>query len=264
MQQIKEKFSHPDQTKYGSLQSCIRTNDLDLVGDGSHLTYFEMLGNFSFGGEDYFHSIDLWDSIVKDLKIPVSYVTYHPSQIEHQNYWIHKGYQTKPDESCKWSDGNIGGYCCELFVNDLEIGNLVNTLGHSTDVGFGLERLCQVVEQKTRVDETSIFRQDLHPIVRDHCRTLKSLKENGVTPGYKTRGTVCRRLIQRVLKYEEDYPKLKEFEDWFEEEKKLQHKRLATGKRVWWKHKNKSPEFWKSTFGLTLEDFELLKEMKNG
>jgi len=77
MQRVKPRFSNPDNTKYGSLQSCIRTNDLELIGDGSHLTYFEMLGNFSFGRGDYEESVELWDSILKDLNIPVDYLKYH-------------------------------------------------------------------------------------------------------------------------------------------------------------------------------------------
>ena len=63
---------HPLGTRLTDYQKCVRTNDIDEVGDNRHLTYFEMLGNWSLG--DYFkeESIQMsFDFLTKELHIPV-------------------------------------------------------------------------------------------------------------------------------------------------------------------------------------------------
>ena len=255
MQRVRKRFLTPDGSRHGSLQSCVRTNDLELVGDGSHLTYFQMLGNFHFGGS-YEASAELWHSILLDFQIPVDSVHCHPDRPDHQLLWRKLGYEIQDDLECVWSDGEIGGHCCEIYSRGLEIGNLVNTLDHSVDVGFGWERLIQVNENVSRVDETYLFGR-FHPIVSDHSRTLELFWRHGITPGNKHRNYVCRRLIRRMLPYLEDHKFV--FQDWVDSEKEQLRRRLLDAKKLWKRHKNQSPEWWWSTCGILPEEIRSLQ-----
>ena len=63
--------THPSGTRLTDFQKCVRTNDIEEVGDNRHLTYFEMLGNWSLG--DYFkeESIKMsYDFLTQELNIP--------------------------------------------------------------------------------------------------------------------------------------------------------------------------------------------------
>ena len=62
--------SHPSGTRIVDSQKCFRTQDIDVVGDNSHTTYFEMLGNWSLG--DYFKldQIDwMFDFLTNEIKL---------------------------------------------------------------------------------------------------------------------------------------------------------------------------------------------------
>jgi alanyl-tRNA synthetase len=262
MQGFKPRFSQPDGGKEGTLQSCIRTNDIEEVGDGTHLTYFQMLGNFSFGNNDYSVSVEMWVELLKKFKLFNDCVIHiHPSQEIHRNIWLKYTSQLENDPSCQWSDGTIGGYCCEVYYHGLEIGNLVNPLEHSTDVGFGFERLVQVIQGKNRVDETDLFDQSLDPISRDHVRTLLLLQENGILPGNKGRNYQTRRLCRRILQRNPLFT-YKGLEQMFESERRKLTEVVRLGKRMWLKYQTESEQWWKETVGMTKEELKPLLNHK--
>lgn len=88
--------THPEGKRLTDYQKCVRTVDIDEVGDNRHLTYFEMLGNWSLG--DYFkeESIKMsFEFLTKELGIPVEKLSVTvfagdddcPRDVESANIW---------------------------------------------------------------------------------------------------------------------------------------------------------------------------------
>jgi len=141
MNQFKDVFlglEKRDYVRAASAQKCVRAggkhNDLENVGyTARHHTFFEMLGNFSFG--DYFKQGAItyaWEFLTKILKIPADklYVTVYYSDEEAYTIW-HKQIGLTPDRIIKigdkpgggsdnfWQMGEIGpcGPCTEIFYD---------------------------------------------------------------------------------------------------------------------------------------------------
>jgi len=84
----------PPNPRLTSCQKCFRTTDIEVVGDSSHLTFFEMLGNFSVG--DYFKQETIswaWEFVTQHLKLPPErlWITIFLDDDESFNYWREVG-----------------------------------------------------------------------------------------------------------------------------------------------------------------------------
>jgi alanyl-tRNA synthetase len=109
MQQFKEQFLGRinDFTKATTSQKCLRTDDLDEVGKTDfHHTFFEMLGNFSFG--DYFKKDAIhwaWEFLTQVMKIPTDKIwvsVYHEDR-EAEDVWL-KEIKISPKKLVKLGD----------------------------------------------------------------------------------------------------------------------------------------------------------------
>ena len=137
MVQFKNVFTGAEKRPYkraASVQKCVRAggkhNDLDVVGyTARHLTFFEMLGNFSFG--DYYQEAAIeyaWTYIreVAGLSKDRLWVTVYPTDKEARRLW--KKIAGLPDErivdheSNLWAMGPLGpcGYNSEIFYDQGE------------------------------------------------------------------------------------------------------------------------------------------------
>lgn len=224
-----------------SIQKCFRTSDIDEVGDDTHLTFFEMLGNFSFGGYFKKEAITLaYEFITKELGLKIDYVSVFssggegnfnvPSDRESEEIWRGLGVSEvrkfgRADNF--WGPTGVEGPCgptTEIYVDGVEIWNLVfNEYFLSRDgkleplpqkgidTGMGFERLVSKVQGVKNIFETDLFIPiiDLIPstnlktkrIFADHFRSAIFLVADGVLPSNQGQGYILRRILRRVIRF---------------------------------------------------------------
>ncbi|MCF7833827.1 MAG: alanine--tRNA ligase [Candidatus Pacebacteria bacterium] len=203
MQQFKPYYIAPENAlkdfgskNTASSQKCVRTGDIEEVGDTTHLTFFEMFGNFSFGGYEKEEAIKYaFEFITKELGLNISYVTifegseFVPKDEESKKIWQDLGIKDVREQGMDdvfWGPTGLDGpcgptteiYCKNASMQDVEIWNIVfnqyfcdgsrekldkgeaNLKKLETfgiDTGMGFERLLATVEKKESVYDTSLF-----------------------------------------------------------------------------------------------------------
>ena len=180
-----------------SIQKCFRTTDIEEIGDETHLTFFEMLGNFSFGsvinddpqnfGNDgYFKRAAIYWAyeFIKKLGLEIDYVTVFggekniPFDEESYKIWQEIGFSEdkilkRGREDNFWGPTGDEGPCgptTEIYIGDIEIWNLVFNEYYQdkngnlkkiefpgVDTGMGFERLMKILQASPTIFETDLF-----------------------------------------------------------------------------------------------------------
>ena len=177
--------------RLASIQKCFRTSDVGEVGDESHHTFFEMLGNFSVG--DYFKDLAIplaWNFLTQELKLDPKRMFASvfagepgiPKDEEAIKIWQEEvpGIEIREQgrEDNFWGPpGKTGpcGPCSEIYYvledgREIELWNLVfmeyfkdeegrfhKLKQQNIDTGMGLERLTLILQKKNNVFETDLF-----------------------------------------------------------------------------------------------------------
>ncbi|MEB3218606.1 MAG: alanine--tRNA ligase [Nostocales cyanobacterium 94392] len=188
----------PEFKRATTSQKCVRTNDIENVGvTKRHHTFFEMLGNFSFG--DYFKEQAIvwgWELSTKIFNLPPERLAVSVYYEDDEAYAIWRDKIGVPsarilrlDEDNFWASGATGpcGPCSEIFYdfhpergdNNIDLdddtrfiefynlvfmqynrdadGNLTPLANKNIDTGMGLERMAQILQQVPNNYETDLI-----------------------------------------------------------------------------------------------------------
>lgn len=275
MVQFKDVFLGLDKRPYTrattsqkSMRVSGKHNDLENVGPSPrHHTFFEMLGNFSFG--DYFKAEACrfaFDLLTKVYNLPLSqlYFTVHEKDEEAYNVWTQQigvpadRVYKLGDDTNFWQMADTGpcGYTAEIHfdwepekgnVHDVVLAELNESTGRileiwnlvfmqfdqqpdgtrvllpkpGVDTGMGFERIVSVLQGVRNNYQNDLFtpliakvrqlngatmeqyQADYVPyhVIADHARAAAFLIADGVNPGPKDRGSVCRMVIRRAARF---------------------------------------------------------------
>jgi len=232
---------HPMGKRLVGVQKCIRTVDIDQVGDDVHLTYFEMLGNWSLG--DYWKEDAIkwsYEFLTDELSLDNISVSCFsgdkdvPKDEESAKIWKSLGVSDIKFFGRKdnwWGPAGKTGPCgpdTEMFYNNVEIWNDVfmeyNMTGDgkyipleqkNVDTGMGVERTVAVLNGFKSVFDVeplksivskvkelgSVEDVKAERIIADHIRAACFILADGVVPSNLEQGYVLRRLIRRAIRY---------------------------------------------------------------
>lgn len=239
MQRFKSLFADPEhQGTLANVQTCLRLNDLDEIGDATHYLSFRMIGLFSFRMLSLQDAIDFWLSFLDRVGLPPDHVTIHPDRLVDWSPLYRGRVPVVADPECRWSDGSIEGYCTEFYVQGIEIGNIVNPLGTCIDCGFGLERLVGLIEGSSAPGRV--------PILLDAIETITA---SGYRPGAQKQGYLLRKLLRLLggLAPDLDHPLV-------QAEIARQRRCMERYERLRTKHPDKDRAWWWDTHGIDLDE----------
>jgi alanyl-tRNA synthetase len=215
MQQFKRFYLHPKEApalNLVTIQPCFRTSDIEEVGDSSHLTFFEMLGNFSFGG--YFKKEAIayaWEFLTDQKYLGIDKhrisATFFAGEKEIKADTASAEILGKIKGLSKiqpqgWADnfwslgeeGTPGGPTVEFYVDGLEVWNLVfneyilsqgkylPAKVQGVDTGMGLERIASILQKVQNVYLTDLFalpHEKLHHFIsQENVRTERIILDH--------------------------------------------------------------------------------------
>ena len=202
------QMPHPAGTRLTDVQKCVRTGDIDEVGDAAHLTFVEMLGNWSLN--DYFKK----EAISWSFEFLTEKLGFSPDQL---SVTVFRGEGKEGDEGYIPADDEAAEIWKSLGIPEERIfrlpreDNWWGPAGTTGPCGPDTEIFAPIMAKIDELsDAAAVARLDpevalrSRRIIADHMRTATFIlcdPKGGVKPGNIGANYVLRRLIRRAVRY---------------------------------------------------------------